>query len=135
MKTASLMFTAFLFALPMGALAQGWTPAQEKRLSRTYDQCGDASGGNMPAMFACADVELDKQDAKLNQAYRMVMTRLPAPRRSALRASQRKWIPARDATCQRAWDDAGGGQASELEQRSCLLHETIVRTMWLERYR
>lgn len=135
MKTASLKFAAILLALPSGVAAQYWTPAQEKRTSQTYNACMDAARGEIPKMFPCSDAEYEVQDAKLNQAYRMVMTRLPQTRRTALRASQRTWIRTRDTACQRAWDDAGGGQVSELERKSCMLRETIARTMWLERHR
>ncbi len=135
MKTIALMAPAILFAVPTASAAQDWTPAQERRLSRTYDQCVDTAAGILPETFQCTIAEQDMQDAKLNQAYRMVMTRLPGARRTALRASQRGWMRTRDATCQRAYDEAGGGQASDLEQQSCLLHQTVARTMWLERYR
>ena len=135
MKTIALVATAILFAAPIAATAQVWTPAQEGRLSKTYDQCIDAAAGVMPEMVQCTMAEYDIQDAKLNQAYRMVMTRSPGARRTALRASQRGWIRTRDAACQRVYDEAGGGQASDSEQPSCLLHRTIERTMWLERYR
>jgi uncharacterized protein YecT (DUF1311 family) len=135
MKTASLTFTTILLALPSGVAAQYWNPAQEKRTSQTYNACMDATRGELPPMFACSDAEYEIQNAKLNQAYRMVMKRLPQARRTILRASQRSWIRTRDAACQRAWDDAGGGQVSELERKSCMLRQTIARTVWLERYR
>ncbi len=135
MKRASLTLTAILLALPSGVAAQHWTPAQEKRTSQTYEACMDGARGEIPPMFPCSDAEYEVQDAKLNEAYRMVMTRLPQTRRITLRTSQRKWMRTRDTTCQRAWEDAGGGQVSELERKSCMLRETIARTMWLERYR
>jgi uncharacterized protein YecT (DUF1311 family) len=89
----------------------------------------------VPDTVQCVVTEHGIQDARLNQAYRMVVTRLPAARRTALRISQRSWIRTRDQACQRAYDQAGRGQASNLEKQSCLLHRTIERTMWLERYR
>lgn len=134
MKTTALVATTILPAVLMAA-AQYRTPAQEHRLSTTHNQCIDAAAGVVPEMSQCTMAEHDIQDAKLNKTYRMVMTRSPGARRTVQRASQRGWIGTRDATCQRAYDEAGGGQASDQERQSCLLHETITRTMWLERYR
>ncbi len=132
-----LILTAALAMLTVPAMlsAQGWTPAQERRLSAAYDACVKAADGVMPDLIQCTQEEHAQQDARLNQAYRMVMPHLSASRRTTLRTGQRAWIRERDRTCQRAWSDAGGGQASDLEQSSCLLRQTIARTMWLERYR
>jgi uncharacterized protein YecT (DUF1311 family) len=134
-NTIPLIATAILLALPTAVTAQDWTPTQERRLSSTYNQCTKAAAGKVPESIQCDIAEYDMQDATLNQAYRVLMTRLPEARRAALRTSQRHWIRVRDTTCQRAYNDAGGGQVSDLEQQSCLLRQTIARTMWLERYR
>lgn len=135
MKTFTMFAaTLVLFAPTIGA-AQDWTPAEEGRLSEAYNSCADAGAGAMPATIRCSQAEYGKQDARLNQSYRMVMARLSLSQRKVLRTSQRAWIRDRDRTCQQRWDQAGGGQASDLEQSSCLLHQTVTRTMWLERYR
>lgn len=110
----------------------------EKRYSAAFDTCmagGQAADGVTYAMVECSGAELDRQDARLNQAYKMVMDRLPRRRKTALRTSQRRWIAMRDADCQKAYDDAGGGSASGLERLGCLTSETIRRTIFLERYR
>lgn len=132
-----IILTAALAPLTVPAMlsAQQWTSAQERRLSAAYDACAKAADGVMPDLIQCTQEEHARQDARLNQAYRMVMTRLSASRRTTLRTSQRAWIRERDRFCQRAWNDAGGGQAADLEQSSCLLRQTVARTMWLERYR
>lgn len=135
MRIFPLIVTAIALGAPAIAAAQEWTPAQEKRLSRAYDDCVKAAAGAFPATMECIASEYEIQDGRLNQAYRMVMTRLPTARRASLRTAQRGWISQRNTKCQRAWDEAGGGQASDMERTSCLLRETIARTMWLERYR
>ena len=135
MKTAMLMVAMATLTVPAMASAQRWTPAQEHRLSAKYEACVKTAGGVMPDLIQCTQGEHEQQDARLNQAYRMTMSRLPASRRIVLRTSQRKWLRERDPLCQRVWDDAAGGQASDLEQSSCLLRQTIARTLWLERYR
>lgn len=127
-----------ILALLLAASAPQTDAEVEKRYSAAFDTCigtGDAARGVTPAMAECMDAELDRQDARLNQAYKMVMGRLPQKRKTALRASQRQWIRKRDATCQRAYDAAGGGTASGLEKLGCLTSETVRRTIFLERYR
>jgi uncharacterized protein YecT (DUF1311 family) len=110
----------------------------EKRYSTAFDTCmagGEAANGVTFAMVECGNAELERQDARLNQAYKMVMDRLPRKRKTTLRTSQRAWIRERNAECQRAYDAAGGGTASGLEKLGCLTSETIKRTIFLERYR
>lgn len=128
-----------MFAFLLMAAAAPQTDAEvEKRYSAAFNTCigtGDAARGVTPAMAECMGAELDRQDARLNQAYKMVMGRSPQKRKTALRTSQRKWIKTRDATCQQAYDAAGGGTASGLEKLGCLTSETIKRTIFLERYR
>lgn len=128
-----------ILSLLLAAMAPQTNAEVEKRYSAAFNTCvesGDAARGVTPAMAECIDAELDRQDARLNQAYKMVMERLPLKRKTALRTSQRKWIRTRDATCQRAYDAAGGGgTASGLEKLGCLTSETIRRTIFLERYR
>lgn len=127
-----------ILSLLLAAMAPQTNAEVEKRYSAAFNTCvesGDAARGVTPAMAECIDAELDRQDARLNQAYKMVIERLPLKRKTALRTSQRKWIRTRDATCQRAYDAAGGGTASGLEKLGCLTSETIRRTIFLERYR
>lgn len=99
------------------ALAASKSPV-EQRYAPNYNKClnsGQAAEGVTSAMVECNVAETRIQDGRLNQAYKMVMTRLPANRKDQLRLSERNWIKARDA--------------------GCILDETIKRTMFLERYR
>ncbi len=124
-------------AAPLAAHAQ-WPKAVEARLTRDFDRCmksGDAARGQTLAMFECNSAEIERQDQRLNQAYRMVMGRLSAPRKTRLRQSERAWITGRDRDCKAAARQAGGGTASGLEYQGCFLRATIERTIWLERYR
>lgn len=120
------------------ATAQSWTPAIEARLTREFRACnagGDARAGVHPAMMDCSTAELTRQDERLNRTYRAAMARLSPDRAARLRTAQRTWIRDRDRRCQTAYDAAGGGQASQLEQIGCLTRDTIARTIWLERRR
>lgn len=107
----------------------------EKRYSRDYIQCMDASGGVTADMMDCLGTEIDRQDARLNQAYVMVMRPLPKPRKDKLRGLQRAWIKQRDSKCARASAAEGGGSLSSIIYSSCILDETIGRTIFLENYK
>jgi uncharacterized protein YecT (DUF1311 family) len=132
----TILFFA-IFSIAAGAMAQ-WEPEVERRLSPAFNECqsnGDAARGITSAMMGCLGEENERQDARLNQAYRMVMKRLPTSGKTKLRQSQRAWIKNRDALAKAAGDRAGGGSASGLEYSGEFLHETIKRVIWLEKYR
>ena len=111
------------------------TQAQiEKRYTRDYSQCMDASGGVTSEMMDCGGAEIDRQDARLNQAYVMVMHSLPPAKKTTLRTLQRSWIKQRDARCQARIRDNDGTEAN-LIYSGCILDETIKRTIFLENYK
>jgi uncharacterized protein YecT (DUF1311 family) len=110
----------------------------DKRYTPAFERCissGDAAKGVTAGIMDCNGAENMRQDAKLNQTYRRVMGRLNPAQKAALRALQRDWIVQRDAGCH---DDSGaedGGTAAAINYSSCILDQTIMRTIWLERYR
>jgi uncharacterized protein YecT (DUF1311 family) len=128
---SNLLFVAFIatsaFAQPRSQI--------EKRYSRDYTNCMDASGGITADMRDCFSAEIDRQDARLNQAYVMVMRPLPKPRKERLRGLQRTWIKQRDAKCIRASKAAEGGSLAGIIYSGCILDETIKRTIFLENYK
>ena len=85
-------------------------------------------------MTECYDIELSVQDGRLNQAYKMVMQRLPAARKTALKNEERAWIKRRDAICQRHAAPEAGGTMYDVMLSSCLVDETIKRVIVLENY-
>lgn len=131
-RISSTLLTVAIVVGPASAQTQTQI---EKRYSRDYTECMDASGGVTADMMDCLGVEIDRQDARLNQAYVMVMGPLPKPRKDKLRGLQRTWIKQRDAKCARASAEAGGGTLSTIIYSSCILDETISRTIFLENYK
>lgn len=138
-RKPALIFSIFLTAILAGSPLCAQTQSQiEKRLSRDYNECmatGDAAGGVTSAMMDCTGAEIDRQDARLNQAYVMVMRPLPATKKAALRTLQRAWIKQRDARCTRAAKQDEGGTAAAMTYQDCILDETIKRTIFLENYK
>ena len=91
-------------ALPFAvafALAAAYCPCAHAQYSTAYDTCANAAGNDAANLTVCAQTELNRQDARLNQMYRKRMTQLAtdAAATTSLRADERKWIRARDAKC------------------------------------
>lgn len=106
--------------------------------SASYGACmasGEAAGGVTSAMMDCTGAEIDRQDARLNQVYRLRVATLAPPRVAALRAAERAWIRARDVRCHREAKAEEGGSLAGLLYAGCILDATIARTRWLEAYR
>lgn len=136
-RKAVLLAAAIGFANIAPVSAQ--TTAQvNARYTRDYDRClktGDAAKGVTSAMMDCIGLEVDRQDARLNQTYKTAMARLNPAGKTRLRTAQRGWIKQRDARCRREADAVGGGSMSGISYSSCILDETIKRTIWLEKYK
>lgn len=112
--------------------------AVQKRYSKDFDRCvntGDAAEGVQSAMNDCAGQEYSRQDARLNQAWVMVMRRLGPAKKASLRTSQRAWLKTRDRKCLAERDISGGGSIAPMMYYGCMTDETIKRTLWLEQYR
>src|SRR4051812_37195395 len=88
----------------VGVGAVGWAgaaPGQTYRdtlLTPEYHRCIKADSSNA-GWGQCLEREDDRQEGRLNQAYRMVMARLPAPRKAALLTSERAWVKTRKREC------------------------------------
>lgn len=124
--------TILAFAASTQLLAA--TPQIERRYTPALKRCIDNSGYGDAAMTECYDIELSVQDGRLNQAYKMVMLRLSAARKTALRNEERAWIKRRDAVCQRHAAPEAGGTMYDVMLSSCMVDETIKRTIVLENY-
>lgn len=117
----------------VGSQASAASIDPEKEYSAQYGRClrqGDAAKGVTAAMAACVNTELDRQDARLNTAYKTAMARLSPQARLDLRTAQRAWIKARDRSCQ---ENLTGGTIDVIEVPSCHLNMTAVRSVELER--
>jgi uncharacterized protein YecT (DUF1311 family) len=101
-------------------------------LSKEYSECIDkASRGATAEMFECNGEELDRQDARLNNTYKKLMSKLSPDRKKALLKAQRAWIKFREANCD-YWFDPHGGSAARMNASGCLLTMTATRAKELE---
>jgi uncharacterized protein YecT (DUF1311 family) len=103
---------------------------QANRTSNSYEKCIDDAAGIMPDMIDCSDAEAKRQDARLNAAYKVAMSKVA--NKDDLKSKQRAWIKARDKACQ---IDNDGGQAAQLSFNECIGKETAQRANELESIR
>ena len=129
--------TILWLVVGVGAAAQAVAAGggfRDTVLSRDYHRCLGDNPSNAE-MGQCLELESERQEARLNQAYRMVMARLPAPRRQALLTSERAWVKARKRECDAAYHEMEGGTGAGIAQLMCESVRAAERTAWLERYR
>jgi uncharacterized protein YecT (DUF1311 family) len=86
----------------------------------------DKSGGVTAEIIACTSDEKARQDARLNENYNKLMSKLSAKRQKMLLEAQRAWIKFRDANCT-FYFDPEGGTAALLAETGCFLQATADR--------
>jgi len=124
-KTAVVIGLAF--ALSTEALAA----ATEQNLGPEYSTCLDKANGVTFDMIDCIVAETTRQDAKLNENYKRLMSRLSPDRKKALLEAERAWITFRDANCQ-FYGDPQGGTSARLSANECILNATAQRAQELK---
>lgn len=112
-------------ALPLVALAQG------PQLSQQFDLCMSKADGVTFDMVECIGQEVQRQDARLNKAYKVLMVDLSPERKKQLREAQRAWLQFRDTNCGFYYDPDGGSSA-RLSGNDCIMTMTAQRAQELE---
>jgi uncharacterized protein YecT (DUF1311 family) len=77
-------------------------------------------------MINCILAETIRQDARLNENYKRLISKLATARKNALVKAQRAWIRFRDANCG-FYADPEGGSAARVTAHECLLNATVDR--------
>ncbi|NYT68770.1 DUF1311 domain-containing protein [Pusillimonas noertemannii] len=93
-----------------------------------YEACIEAAEST-GEMIDCANAEAQRQDTRLNAAYKAAMA---VNDKNALRTAQRQWIKDRDSQCAPNED---GGQMAGLEAADCVATMTAARADELEAMR
>jgi uncharacterized protein YecT (DUF1311 family) len=116
-------------------LAMFWNPqplaAADENMTNEYSVCMEKSQGVTVSMLHCAGDELDRQDARLNNNYEKLMSKLSRNRKKVLLAAQRAWIKFRKTNCDFYYDPKGGS-AARLEGSGCFLTMTAARAKELK---
>ena len=100
-KVFSKSVAALIGILTMGtALASGHDPL----LSRAFGACMEKAGGVTPSVTDCQSAEYERQDKRLNIAYRRLQGALSKTKLEELRKVQRAWLTYAEARCAFYWD-------------------------------
>ena len=125
-RTKKFMLIAFGLLLNTPALA-----VADTEMSKEYSGCIDRSNGVTSEMLDCISAEFSRQDARLNENYKRLMSKLSSKRKEGLLEAQRAWIKFRDANCDFYYDPESGS-AAHLASTSCMLNATADRATELE---
>lgn len=104
----------------------------DEDMTKEYSVCMDKSQGVTVGMLDCAGDELDRQDARLNDNYKKLISKLSRDRKKVLLEAQRAWIKFRKTNC-KFYYDPNGGSAARLAGSGCFLIMTAARAKELEK--
>jgi uncharacterized protein YecT (DUF1311 family) len=110
--------SVFWSTLPIAAADTGMT--------QEYSTCLEKSNGVTIEMINCILAETIRQDARLNENYKRLISKLTTERKNALIEAQRNWIKFRDTNCG-FYADLEGGSAARLAANECILNATAQR--------
>ncbi|MGX5802691.1 lysozyme inhibitor LprI family protein [Bradyrhizobium sp. Arg314] len=88
----------------------------------------DRNDDSQSMMNICADADYQAADAKLNAAYKDLISRNDQASNKLLQMAQRAWIAFRDAECAYSTADSEGGSIHPMEVSQCLTRLTTERT-------
>lgn len=118
-------------SLALALSLPGMLHAQDSPLSKRFSSCMDKSGGVTATMIDCMAEETERQDARLNKAYKALMASLNAPRKKQLQEAQRAWLKFRDGNCD-FYFDPDGGSLARVSANDCVMTMTAQRARELE---
>ena len=100
--------------------------AAEREMTQEYSTCLGKSNGVTIEMINCMLAETRRQDARLNENYKRLISKLPTVRKTALVEAQRAWIKFRDANCGFYADPEGGSAARVTANESSVKDEEAI---------
>jgi uncharacterized protein YecT (DUF1311 family) len=121
-----LLLMAFFAIVSAQAFGQ-----ESDLLSVEYSKCIEQSGGIDPGMLDCMGAEAERQDKRLNDAYKKLMNELKPERKKELQEAQRLWIKYTEVNCN-LYLDPDGGTAARLAASECPVLAKAARAKELE---
>jgi uncharacterized protein YecT (DUF1311 family) len=97
----------------------------------SVETCINKTNGSTLQILGCIDVEIKKQDKRLNTAYQNLMKSLTNKRKEELKKTQQLWIKYRDANCD-FYRDPDGGTMASIFGANCIMDMTTQRAKELE---
>lgn len=106
-------------------------PCHAEEVFLQMNACLHKAAGVHPEMMDCLSAEYDRQDKRLNTAYKKAMSGLTTERKKKLRDAQRAWIAFKEANAA-FMDDPDGGQIARLDSLDWNVRATASRAKELE---
>ena len=103
----------------------------DRELTQEYSACLNKANGITAEMINCMLAETRRQDARLNENYKKLLSKSATERKNALIEAQRAWIRFRDANCG-FYADPEGGSAARMAANECILNATADRAKELQ---
>jgi len=103
----------------------------DRELTQEHSACLEKSHGITAEMINCMLAETRRQDARLNENYKKLLSKSATERKNALIEAQRAWIRFRDANCG-FYADPEGGSAARMAANECILNATADRAKELQ---
>jgi uncharacterized protein YecT (DUF1311 family) len=119
-------FAALFLLISTSVIAGDLSPR-----TKEYGRCIEKAGAVDPAVLDCISAEYERQDKKLNAAYRKLMGSLKGERKKQLLEAQRLWGKYTEANCAFYYDPDGGTMA-RMQAAECGVTARIERTTELE---
>jgi len=113
-----------LLAIALLACVSTFALAQDD-YSPAYSHCMKSAQTTLD-MNTCNGAEIDRQDARLNSAYKKAKAALEPAQQTQLLDAQRLWIKYRDANC-KLYFNLTGGTIDQLNGAGCVLDMTKAR--------
>jgi uncharacterized protein YecT (DUF1311 family) len=105
--------------------------AADREMTQEYSTCLAQSNGVTLEMINCILAETRRQDARLNENFKKLISELGTERKKALVEAQRAWIKFRDTNCG-FYADPEGGSAARMAANECILDSTVDRAKELQ---
>jgi uncharacterized protein YecT (DUF1311 family) len=112
-------------------LSTSLAAAADRELTQEHSACLEKANGITAEMINCMLAETRRQDARLNENYKKLLSKLATERKNALIEAQRAWIRFRDANCG-FYADPEGGSAARMAANECILNATADRATELQ---
>ena len=103
----------------------------DRELTQEHSACLEKAHGITAEMINCMLAETRRQDARLNENYKKLLSKLATERKNALIEAQRAWIRFRDTNCG-FYADPEGGSAARMAANECILNATADRAKELQ---
>ena len=105
--------------------------ASDREMTQAYSSCLERASGVTAEMMNCILAETIRQDTRLNENYKRLISKLSTERKNGLVEAERAWMRFRDTNCG-FYADPEGGSAARLAAGECILNATADRAKELQ---